>query len=226
MVVKDKIVFTIDLNKDYEEVSLVGVEIHKNGYYIKKNIEYDSLIKVLNNSSISKHYFSASVPENSYYIFEENERYGCIFFVKGRKLPLVYSCNETEHFIVPYPNMLFKVTAMEGGSVSCNVYAIKDEKICDSTRLYQFPFSNVSKVGHVCFGGNDIHFSEPKALAADCKKLVEAFFSSPYNGDYYTSDYTSLLEPDLKKLISTLSEYDVFPDILVDKGITAKDLIN
>ena len=220
--------FTIDFNKDVSEIDLVEIEIRKDGCYQKKVISYDTLAKILIGSSIDRHVFNASIPNNSYSIYETNGGYGCIFLVKGKKRPLLFErANKRLTYIVPYPNLLFDTRASENGYVSCRIFAVKDEILTEDTVLYQFPYSNVSDSGHVCFGTNEIIFSEPKEMKTDCERMVDIFFSSPYNGDYYAEKYTSWLEPDMRKLFEKLSSREQFPnEILISKGTTVKDLLN
>lgn len=226
MVVDNKVEFTIDLNKDVSEVDLVEVRIRKDGCYKKKVISYDTLVKILIKSAVDRHMFNASVPDNSYLIYEKDEGYGCIFLVKGKKRPLLFEkANRCLTYVVPYPNLVFNARVSASGGVSCDIFAVKEEMLTDETVLYQFPYSNVSNLGQVCFGGNRLKFSEPRSLKEDCEMMVDTFFSAPYNGDYYTKKYTAWLEADMKKLLERLSQCEQFPtEILISKGMTIREL--
>ena len=71
---------------------------------------------------------------------------------------------------VGIPSLLFAVKVINNRLQHLYVVATKDKKIKNSTKLYRYPFSNVSIDGLVCLGGNVF---APGIENDDYKKLYE-----------------------------------------------------
>lgn len=137
---------------------------------------------------------------------------------------------EDTFYDVSVPSLVFRFEVVRQRITKTQVYVMKDEKPTDKSRLYRYPFGNVSTDGWVCWGGNklpDIH---------DLKGLEEAmmlFIQSPCNTDYYEGkQYCGHAGLSLRELFEKLKDENTYPDdYLVGlktgrKNMTLGDLVS
>ncbi len=89
---------------------------------------------------------------------------------------------------VPYPNTLYIYTVEKGAVQTKTCYAVKDDVITENTKLWQFPFGNVSDIGGMCYGVIKI----PNCTEmSEIDTLVELFLSGEVNDDLYHPSRTT-----------------------------------
>lgn len=118
-----------------------------------------------------------------------------------------------------YPALLFHYRINGGKVTATRIFAVKGKSWSNRTRLYNYPFGNVSvDGGHTCWGSNQLP-------AVDILKKLEVvtslFFDSPCNNDYYKAGRSTKLHlHNLRELLEELKDKAAFPDeILVKSGM-------
>lgn len=137
---------------------------------------------------------------------------------------------ENTLYDVSIPSLVFRFEVVREKIVQTDVYAMKDETPKDKSRLYRYPFGNVSMTGRVCWGGNRL----PDIL--DLKGLEEAmmlFIQSPCNSDYFKGkEYCGHAELSLRELFEKLKDEEAYPDDYLvalkngRKNVTLGDLVS
>lgn len=125
---------------------------------------------------------------------------------------------ENSVYEIPIPNLLMIHSVTINGCVSTNLFCLEKDmdqktaaKLLEEGRmpnLYQWPFANVSDVGGVCYGSNNIRKIEK---LSDLDILPILFFDSPMNSDYYRSQRTTLEKTTIRELLDTLNGEKEFP---------------
>lgn len=137
---------------------------------------------------------------------------------------------ENTLYDVSIPSLVFRFEVVREKIVQTDVYAMKDETPKDKSRLYRYPFGNVSMTGRVCWGGNRL----PDIL--DLKGLEEAmmlFIQSLCNSDYFKGkEYCGHAELSLRELFEKLKDEEAYPDDYLvalkngRKNVTLGDLVS
>ncbi len=130
---------------------------------------------------------------------------------------------------VSVPSLVFRFEVVREKITTTDVYVMRDEKPTDKSRLYRYPFGNVSMQGRVCWGRNTL------PAIHDLKGLEEAmmlFIQSPCNTDYYKGEqYCGHKELSLRELFEKLKDEEAYPDdylvgLKTEKGnMTLGDLV-
>ena len=132
-------------------------------------------------------------PEGTYSIIQWEGGYRIAVFLPEAKRPMQYGLKGQESAftgLIWYPSLVFLIDVdVEKRRVNrMSAYAVKEtafSELSDGTRLYGYPFGNVSDSGSVCLGGNAIEG------VSDYRETVEAalnvFFSAQTNDDYFNS---------------------------------------
>lgn len=224
MVVKsnDEMIIRINLN----EPKIVETETIVNKVKKKKNLSFDSLARILMDSTEDNFEFDSMLPQNMCKIKIQKGVMDVYVVVHPKQLPVRYALSNNQGIVLlPYPKLLF---CFSFGTEAINFidgrcFAIKDEKISQDTELYHFPYSNVSDVGDICFGSNKIKTTGD--ISKDVNNLIELFFASPYNDDYYKVNRTGYLVNSFKELLNLLDNQKSFPcEKLVSTGQTLSDI--
>ena len=108
------------------------------------------------------------------------------------------------------PSLVFHFK-VDGETISnTQVYVLKDEAPADSSKLYRYPFGNVSREGLVCWGANRL----PKIR--ELKNLEEAmmlFIQSRGNSDYFRGkEYCGHEDMTLRQLYEMLKDREEYPE--------------
>ena len=114
---------------------------------------------------------------------------------------------------VGYPNLLFAVKVINNTVTSLCVVATKDTCIKENTKLYRYPYTNVSgQCGNVCLGGNKFE----KGIDGDkLFKIPFDFFSMPNTlHSYSTNNNTKQYE--FEEMIINLQYKEFNDDLLVE----------
>ena len=104
---------------------------------------------------------------------------------------------------VGIPKLLFGVKIFQNIIQSVKIMAVKDFIIKEDTKIFEYPFSNVSKCsGNVCFGMNRVSSIDVSSLTA-LHSLPDLFLSMPNNDDNYGHNLSGLAyRPLLKALVN------------------------
>lgn len=137
---------------------------------------------------------------------------------------------ENTFYDISIPSLVFRFEVFREKIVKTDVYAMKDEAPRDKSRLYRYPFGNVSMAGRVCWGGNKL------PDIRDLKGLEEAmmlFIQSPCNSDYFRgNEYCGHAELSLRELFEKLKDEEAYPDDYLvalkegRKNMTLGDLVS
>lgn len=137
---------------------------------------------------------------------------------------------EDTRYDVCLPSLVFHFDIVRGRVSSTDVYAMKDEAPTDRSRLYRYPFGNVSTSGRVCWGVNVLPgISGLKSL----EEVMTLFVQSPCNNDYYDGkEYCNHKDFTLRQLFEMLKDEESYPEnylVSLKKGkryMYLKDLIS
>lgn len=124
---------------------------------------------------------------------------------------------------VGMPRLLFSIKIYKNIIQSVRVMALKDSIIKEDTQLYEYPFSNVSRVsGNICFGLNKISSIDIPNLTA-LHSIPDMFLSMPNNNDNYGHNLSGL---SYRPLLEELSYKDFNNDWLEPSNRTYRDWFN
>ena len=123
------------------------------------------------------------IPDGFYDGHSDSRRgvHEAIMYVPAGVRPLLFG-SSAAHLIIPFPALVFYFRTKMGKVTISRVFAAKDEKLTDNTKLYHYPFGNVYDDGKICWGGNVL--PDIKRLS-DFEKVVELFLGAGTNNDLY-----------------------------------------
>lgn len=105
------------------------------------------------------------------------------------KIALLYPAKKrgikyfNDTYFVPYPNVLYIYEVRKGYVQTKSCFAVKDKVITPETKLYRFPFGNVTgDTGGMCYG--NIKLPKLKEMN-DITKVVDLFLSGDVNNDLW-----------------------------------------
>lgn len=214
---------------EFTEDMSVKMHLVKNGITEVKKISYQEFQNMILDATVEKKVKGEwHVGKTPHYYYdcilmdEEKKQFSVLLYIPGQKRPLRFTKGKKNYF-VPYPDLLMKIDAEKGKMHGLKCFAVKGASITPRTILYRFPFSNVSRdTGYVCMGGNSNITVE---CMKDADNVTELFFSSQYNGDYYTNSSSTYANVDMEELLLQLEKKEVFPDeILIPTELTFKEL--
>lgn len=107
------------------------------------------------------------------------------YFITREAGPLDLQYHDTAFKQVGIPKLLFAVKLSKNVVQRVAVMATLDRTITEDSKLYNYPFSNVSgETGIICFGGNRLHdYSFDSSL--QLHSMPNMFLSMPNNDDNY-----------------------------------------
>lgn len=133
-----------------------------------------------------------------------------------------------EKCILPYPSVIFAMTAENGRLTSSKCYAVKEKNTGElrmNSALYSFPFGNVQPgSGHICWGNNKL---PQLGTYTDMREAVTMFFCSESNKDYVRAGETFKGYKSFEDYLRALKKMDKFPQkALVETNRTLRCLID
>ncbi len=139
------------------------------------------------------------------------------------RIDLTYEKTIYENF--PIPRLLFGFTIDNNFKINKVRVAVADMgTLRDNTKLYKYPFSNVSGF-NMCIGTN----SMPKIkLLRQLNGIPDYIFSMPDNNDHYSPDRTKL-NMEYRTMLEFLKDKNekyYYKDVLIPTGKTLKDFLN
>lgn len=177
--------------------STIEVETHDNGIVAYKEISPETLVECLRGGLKQPEVHSGLLPENciAFSSRESGERTVTILHPQ-RYADITYYKTCYQNF--PLPRLAFQLSLVQGLRVrSVSVCVVEEGRLRPDSKLFHFPFSNVSGF-HMCIGNNVL----PKCESLHTlSSLPYHILSIPNNNDHYRSgnnkmglEYRDLLE--------------------------------
>lgn len=187
--------------------------IHDDGTKINRKVTIESLTNALAGSIAKEWEYSriGQLPRGYYdgkiYCDKEQLYAKIVTILPSGRQTMNYKGIQYE---VGIPSLVFRFEISNSRLSGTYVYAIKDDKPNERTRLYYYPFGNVNlSDNRVCWGSNAFQ------VLHDLKQLneyVALFIQTPCNDDYYRAGASSTQETELQELFESLEAYQEFPD--------------
>ena len=216
MQTKDELVIRI------QESGEIFVEYIENGVKGYKKVSPETFIDCVKNSIRTNMISSGVLPAGtfSYSVDRRGDRYVCVEF-SSRYCDMVYQNTEYKDF--PLPRLVFGFK-LDGERITTVNLGVPDEgMLTPKTRMFVYPFSNVSGF-RLCCGSNRL--PDIKSLH-QLTGVMYFIMSMPNNNDHYDNDRTKL-DLELRTLFETLKdktpEY-YYSDVLLESKCTLKDFI-
>ena len=141
-----------------------------------------------------------------------------------RYIDLVYEKTRYEHFPLPRLVFGFRIAMEQQRIESVSLGVTAPGRLTPNTKMYTYPFSNVSGF-RLCCGGNRL----PRIKSLHQLAGVMYFIMSmPNNNDHYRRDRTRL-DLELRHLLETLKDKTpdyYYSDVLLENGKNLLDFIN
>ena len=171
------------------EGAAVKVEITEDGVVSHKNVTPDTLIECIRSSLKSDIVKSGILPPGTISVTidpQKEENYVVMDFLEDRA-DMTYM--ETLYEKFPIPRYIFGFVVNKSGRISkVNLGVPADEKLTPDTKMYRYPFSNVSQFT-MCTGMNELpKIKELSQLA----NLPYYILGLPENDDHFSADNNKL----------------------------------
>lgn len=154
----------------------------------------------------------------------DEKNYRIAIYVPGDVRPTIFLKKE-KPLMIPFPNLIFYFDIKNGTKRQSYVFSVKEEfaGLKDETKLYNFPYGNVSPgSGNICWGGNTLGTINAPLLL---EKMIGLFFDAPMNTDLYQPGISSKEDLPLELLLTTVNGEDRFDkELLVPTGHTIGSL--
>lgn len=199
------IISTIN-NPDTVTVRVIDLD----GKSVIKNISFDDYIKMLKGNSVTNVVRTRlHIPTETYdVVYGGSDDFAVVFIIKPQIAPVSYM---QSNYTIPFPQMCFFVNVKNNNVVSTRVFALKSNRICDTTPLYHYPFGNVHSNGDICWGSNKLPhiFSLRDALS-----LFSIFMSAETNSDLWSEKWCRIkgIAPVLSGVYGYLNNKTKFPE--------------
>jgi len=208
-----------------ENAAVVVEQRKKNGVIARKSISPDTLSTCFLTSRYDDERHSTGfLPENCIAMVMTQKYH--VYYIRYPELHADMTYFGTEYLRFPIPRLVFAIKYLpEAGKVSdCRVCVVEDTCPTEDTKLYTYPFSNVSFNGDICLGNNALPiYKNPSRLSG----LPGYILRLPNNDDRYSSgdnrlnwEYRELLEQMKNKPASYY-----YTDILKESSRTLKDFM-
>ena len=205
-----------------DDLNLV-VDDHRGGTIKHKVISLNTFCKLIDRSTRKMDVASGLLPERCicYRETDSGERFVAIDLAKNA-VDITYEQTKYENF--PIPRLLFGFRVSKDNRVTEVQIAVADMgTLRDDTKLYKYPFSNVSGF-NLCIGANAM----PKIKSLrQLGGLPYYIFAMPDNNDRYTPDRTRL-NMEYRTMLAHLKDKDsayYYENVLIPSGKTLKNFI-
>ncbi len=175
----------------------------EDGVVVKRTVTIPTFCQMLGHSMknelLFQEYDKEFFPENTLYAKSADKlNFDCVWRESpGKKVVVYYD----QHFIVPFPDLVFGVSVRGGVAQGKYCFAIKK----GGNKLYNYPFGNVSMGGAICMG--NIQYN----LDSHVADFSEDFYLGETNDDYYRSDKVSA-KYSQRQLLEKLTKKETFPE--------------
>jgi len=209
----------------HPDLGYIKVEsVDENGIISHKEITNEILAECLRGNIRRPGLGSGLLPANciSFYASGDNERKISVLHPE-RYAGITYfgTCYE----LFPLPRLIYKFSLYQGLRVnSVSVCVVEEGRLKPETRLYEYPFPNVTDF-HMCIGNNIMPKCESLHTLAS---LTYHILSIPDNNDRYNPN-KNLLGLGCRDLLEHLKDKEpgyYYEKILVPSKFTLKDFIN
>lgn len=203
----------------------IMIETHEDGITSCKEIQEDAFLDCIKGSIRHEAVSGGFLPPNCLFVRihpDGGKDYGLWY-------PELYAdirYHETAYPHFPLPRLVFAFHAEPDGKIrTCRMGVVADERLTPETKMYIYPFSNVSgKYGNLCIGANALpQYKKPHALA----NLPTLLLSIP-NGDHSYSPRNNKLGLQYRDLLEHLKGKDpsyYYSDILIENGLTLMEFL-
>lgn len=175
------------------------------GQIVVKTLDYDTYLSILMKSTKKKPYIHLGELPAGYKeaAYMDQDTYKVFLCAPAQKRLMVYRGG---HYWIPFPGCLFFLEVNRGAVCTKCVYSYVDEVVGDDTKLYRYPFGNVSENGNICMG----NISIKKMKLSESGEFMELFFTGETSDDYYDKRN---IKPDysLTQMIQKLEKMEEFP---------------
>lgn len=201
----------------------IFVEEHTNGVISFKQVDSSAFLNCVKDSIRHEVVSSGLLPGNciSFAIGVDGNKYVVLEFTEA-SAEIVYE--KTVYHNFPLPRLLFGFYISESGRVNSIRLGVADQgRITPETKLFTYPFSNVSGF-HLCIGNNT--FPVIKSLH-QLIGLPYYILGMPNNNDRYDTRKTKLnmeLRTLLEHLKDKITDY-YYRNVLIESGKTVADFI-
>lgn len=183
---------------------------------IIKDATYSNLSSMVRIGRLPKGYVDGLISADS------KNTFSVVVAVPAEKRALSFG---HKHWYIPYPGLIFLFTVLHGELQKKSCFAYIDKQVTESTKLYQYPFGNVSEMGSICMGSMTI---QNLTDMCDVESIIDDFFFSETNNDYYSKkNHTGMKQ---EELLKRLSKLDTFPEEWLtpnsSKCFMVKDLLH
>ena len=189
--------------------------IQSNGQVDVKSLNYKTYLSLLTKSVHQNEYIQLGEVPTGYKeaAYADRDTYKIFLCAPAQKRLMVY---QGGHYWIPFPGCLFFLEVKKGAVCHKYVYCYADEEIKDESRLFRYPFGNVSSNGSICMG----NILTKRLSFEKADEFMDLFFSGVTNNDYY--DKSNILPGySLSKMINMLEKKKEFPKRwLVETGQT------
>ena len=201
----------------------IFVEDIEDGVKKFKTVEPDVFLKCVKDSIKTGLVTSGIMPEGSFFYGagDGGTQKICIEFPK-RRCDIVYE--KTEYHDFPLPRLVFGFLISKGKITNVNLGVVDEGLLTPKSKMYIYPFSNVSGF-RLCCGGNKL--PEIKSLH-QLTGVMHFIMSMPNNNDHYRNERTKF-EVELRQLFEMLKDKepkDYYSDVLIASGKTLQDFVN
>lgn len=200
----------------------IFVEDMENGVKKFKAISAESFINCVKDSIRTSAVSSGVMPVGSFYFAAGDKDYKkiCIEF-PSRYCDIVYEKTEYKNF--PLPRLVFGFNLYSDRICGVNLGVVEEGMLKPKSKMYIYPFSNVSGF-RLCCGGNRLPSIKSLHQLAGVMYFI---MSMPNNNDHYKKERTKL-DLELRDLFETLKDKapeDYYKDILVESGKILDDFV-
>lgn len=206
-----------------DDLNLV-VDDHRGKTIKHKVISMNTFVKMLEKNIEFNTVQTGVLPDRCVSYLENYQGTKYVVIDVGRfRIDLTYEKTTYENF--PIPRLLFGFTIDNNFRINKVRVAVADMgTLRDDTKLYKYPFSNVSGF-NMCIGSN----SMPKIkLLRQLNGIPNFIFSMPDNNDHYSPDRTKL-NMEYRTMLEFLKDKNekyYYKEVLIPTGKTLKDFLN
>ena len=128
---------------------------------------------------------------------------------------------------IAFPTLVFAFCTNTDGRLSRSFcFSSKTDELTPDTKLYLYPYGNVSHHGSICWGDGACHLHNIRSIA-ELERCVEVFFSSTTAPHYYQANINTTLNLSHHDLVNAMEKVDIFPaDNLRFADVTVQELLN
>lgn len=194
----------------------------------RHNLSVRDFISILQKSADEGSQLRIGPLPNGFYdghLSADGNGFHCIIVLEEGIKPFIFY---DKTYMIPFPKLVFDITARDGKLVEAFVFAVKSKEVDDRTVLYNYPFGNVYPRGAICWGGNSL---SGLYKLRDAETVISTFFGCSTNDDMWVNgENVNVKTDDPRKLqrglVESLEGKDAFPDkILVSRNTTLSELI-